>query len=383
VTRLFLGLVALVAYGSLYPFDFNFARDGGAWPFFLLRWTPHHLDRFLARDVTLNILLYVPVGLSAFLMLARRRWAPAAAPLAVFLAFALSTAVEVLQVYVPGRNPNFSDIACNTVGGLAGAWIALCFRPAIEQWLRPAAAVEARPAAVLLAAWAVTQWYPFFPALNQTQLFAALRALAGGPLHLLGVFGSAAEWVAAALALSAIRGRLRPVWLAVPAVWVAGRLLIAARTVTPDEAAGAALAVLVWAVVPAAARVRVGAVLLGAVIVAGALAPFRFSSSAAPFHWIPFKGAFEADRQAAVVIMARKAFDYGAEIWLLRRAGLSPALSALSVSAALLVLECVQRFTPGRTAEITDPVLALMMCLGLRRPKLAGGIAAAAGSRRA
>jgi hypothetical protein len=46
----------------------------------------------------------------------------------------------------------------------------------------------------------VTQWYPFFPALNQTQLFAALRALAAGPLHILGVFGSAAEWVAAALA---------------------------------------------------------------------------------------------------------------------------------------------------------------------------------------
>ena len=66
---------------------------------------------------TLNVLLFVPLGVALALLL-RRWWA--CAPL---LGFALSLTVETLQARVPGRVPDLHDVVWNTVGTAGGAAI--------------------------------------------------------------------------------------------------------------------------------------------------------------------------------------------------------------------------------------------------------------------
>jgi hypothetical protein len=102
---------------------------------------------------------------------------------------------------------------------------------------------------------------------------------------------------------------------------------------------------------------------MAAAIVLRELAPFEFAAKPHAFSWVPFAATFGADRMPAVLVMFRKAFDYGAMVWLLRAKGVVRA--GIAVAAALLAMEWAQRYLPGRQAEVTDSVLALLMTLPL------------------
>ena len=93
------------------------------------------------------------------------------------------------------------------------------------------------------------------------------------------------------------------------------------------------------------------------------LEPLRFLASAQRFSWIPFAASLEAERQPAAVVLLGKAFYYGAGVWLGHARGWSYARAALAMAAALAVLEWTQRYLPGRSPEITDAFLALLMGL--------------------
>ena len=61
------------------------------------------------------------------------------------------------------------------------------------------------------------------------------------------------------------------------------------------------------------------------------------------------------------VVLFRKSFWYGSVIWLWRASGLSLAWITAVTAAALFALERAQVYLPGRTPEITDAVLAVLM----------------------
>ena len=61
----------------------------------------------------------------------------------------------------------------------------------------------------------------------------------------------------------------------------------------------------------------------------------------------------------------RKAFDYGAMVWLLRLGGLRYSRAATLVAATLAICEGARRYLPGRSPELTNPLLALIMALVL------------------
>jgi hypothetical protein len=103
------------------------------------------------------------------------------------------------------------------------------------------------------------------------------------------------------------------------------------------------------------------------------LAPFHFTRHAAPFSWVPLGDTFENERWGALVILLRKAFLYGAGIWLLARSGVRYPVAGGALAAALFILEMVQRYLPGRTPEITDSLVVVVMTAALwalagRRP---------------
>lgn len=75
-----------------------------------LSWLTFDRAEFLA-----NVALFVPVGLFLLLLFGTRLWW-----LAVWAAFAMTTAIETAQRSIPGRVPDERDILANGIGASIG-----------------------------------------------------------------------------------------------------------------------------------------------------------------------------------------------------------------------------------------------------------------------
>ena len=62
--RLLLLVIALIVYGSLYPWHFDFEGSGANPLWVLLHAWPRGIDRFVLRDAVINLLLYLRFSLS-------------------------------------------------------------------------------------------------------------------------------------------------------------------------------------------------------------------------------------------------------------------------------------------------------------------------------
>jgi hypothetical protein len=103
-------------------------------------------------------------------------------------------------------------------------------------------------------------------------------------------------------------------------------------------------------------------ILAGALILAE-LSPFHFAAgrAARAFDWVPFRALFRSTWQDGFVVLFRKSFWYGSMLWLWRASGRSLAWATAVAAAVLFLLERAQVYLPGRTPEITDAVLAVLM----------------------
>jgi len=360
--RLLLLTVALIVYGSLYPWRFNFDVSGDPLSILLHSW-PTVWSRYILRDVVFNFVLYLPVG--ALVVLNFRRRDRAAIGGAIF-GFLLSFCMEFLQVYVPGRDPSLSDVASNTAGALAGCIAALVFGGKLDRAFLRASRQTAASAILLLAAWTCAQMYPFFPVFSQTRIRNTLAAVwMPASFSLVQAFTATAEWLAVAVMIEIAFGEARRWWVALALACLPLRILVVTRTLRAEELCGAAAALLLWLILRGTLRLRVAVVLIAAAVVVAELTPFHFTDSPARFSWIPFASSFTAPRESGLIVFTRKLFDYGAVLWLWRRAGTPYRAGAAVLAPALLVLEWIQRYLPGHVPEVSDSVLALLIALAL------------------
>jgi VanZ family protein len=319
------------------------------------------------RDAILNILIYAPLGFAAAATFRRKQSRLAAAVSAAVFGFLFSVSMELLQVYVPGRDASLADVLTNTIGSAIGAVLAFF----LEGHLRRIG--ERRPsqfrsaAVLLLLVWAVAQLYPFFPDIGIWHLRQEFVLLLHNPrFSLVETAGDCAEWFAVGLALNTVFAHMRTSWLAVAMLCVPAQLMIADRALTAPEIAGALIALTLWHFVRVESRPRWCAWMLGFAILLRQLEPFYFLAVPQPFSWVPFQATLLADRLDAAVVIARKTFDYGAAIWALRYAGVPLVWAGLAIAALLGATEAIQTYLPGRSPEITDPLLALLLTLVLR-----------------
>ncbi len=110
---LLLGVIALIGYGSLYPFDFRFDASHPTFKAALLQLTWARAGR---ADQVRNVLLYLPFGFCVMLWLRVRSGAIWAAIIATLLGSLLSLSIEILQVYLTIRVPSLRDIVLNAAG---------------------------------------------------------------------------------------------------------------------------------------------------------------------------------------------------------------------------------------------------------------------------
>lgn len=223
-------------------------------------------------------------------------------------------------------------------------------------------------AVALLYLFAGYELFPFFPALGRYALLPKLSVLfsaASWPSR--AFFESLGAWLAGSALVEALAGRRRAGWMiALALLAIPLKLLIVGRTTSGSEILGALLGVACWLLLRGLRRAKLLAALLAlAALVISGLTPFRFDSQPQPFTWVPFVALLESPWEPAFMTLLGKSFLYGSAVWLFRESGLGWAASSLIVAIPLAAVEAIQVYLPGRTAEATDPLMAILLGFGL------------------
>ena len=366
---LLVAVVALIAYGSLYPFNFKpDAISGGVLEALReLSWA-----RAGRGDRIANVLLYLPLGFCLFLSLAAHRHRGVAVVVATLLGSLLSLTIEVAQVYISSRVPSLTDLTLNSGGTLLGATFGVAWGT-IGSWMHLPTRAEKPtrdPAALLLIAlWLAWRLAPFVPHLDLGKLKAALRPLFDPHIELSRVLVYLTYWLVISQALSSLVSRPRTLeaLLLLIASVLAGRLIVANQTFVPAELLALIvllpIVVLTYRMRPAPKRLLLMVSML-TVFAYERLAPFNFTSASTSFDFWPFLQWFAAGLPAAWLAIDwvgcfGTIFLFAALLWVLGACGTSFNLAAGIALALVLATEILQLWLPDRTASVTDPVIAL------------------------
>jgi VanZ family protein len=353
-------------YASLYPFRFAPVEVQGLADLLgRLPWA-----RTTRSDIAANVLLYVPFGACLGWLLASRLGGPLALAAATLAGVALSTSIEVAQIFETRRVASLADVSYNGLGTLAGGALALALRSARHGFSRhPLARLLAQPVpAALLLLWLGYRLAPFALTLDPGQWLASLAPLTEAPDRWASpqaAAGYLVGWLVAARALAELYPRRPPAvsLAATMAIVLVGTVLVSGKALDPNELGAMAVA-LPLSLPLSRASPRAGAGLLAALlatwILLTGLVPFDFRVDPDAFGLVPFRDALTRYRSTNLVDMFHKCFAYGALVWLLMRAGLRVLGATLATVGLLLVVELLQAWLPGKTADITDPLLALV-----------------------
>ena len=359
-----LATVLLILYGSLFPFRFSSLREFDLWALL----TGLDFARTSRGDVVANLLLYVPLGLC--LMLAwPARWTRGRGFIwAVLMGTFLSLAVELLQVHASSRVSSLTDLALNAAGTAIGALAAIIYL-AMGSTIRIPGAAAGRPEPIplgLIALWLAFRLAPFVPTIDWQKYKDALKPLLLEPdLAWFDVLRYMVGWLAVGFAVRQVWRREYAIYAlaAIAAVVLVGRVVVVGKTLSASEVAALICCIPVAAiliVLPERRRALILAAMLAVVIAIAGLKPFSVQAQAQNFSWVPFMSSLNDNLEVNYSVLLEKCFWYFSLIWLLWRRGTGIAAATFVTAGLLALIELAQVWIPGRSAEITDPLLALV-----------------------
>ena len=373
---LLLTYLLLLAYGSIYPFDWS-ALQAPLFSFVHAS-LPRHFDK---GDLVQNVLVYMPFGL--LLVAGRRgRFLPSLV-LATLAGTVFSFGMETTQQWLPGREASMIDVATNFLGTLVGGLMASLVRRDTlsgatllgwrDAWVRPGQLANVGLAT--LGLWLLSQTSPLVPTLDVGHLRRALSQLYG---QVTGHLPTSMPTLLVALCYVAGLGMLlrslmrdgkpslRPFMLLVAFV-LCCKVMIDGRQLSLEMLLGAVAGVPLVALFHRAGprlRAVAGVVLLVAGMTIYELTPGKIWVPKMGFNWVPFLGqmqnlsGFEDILEFLWPTMAMACLTRAALP--LYRHDAAAACGAMAVGLGLFCLEWMQLTIPGRTADITQVVLAVI-----------------------
>ena len=373
-------VTCFILYGSLFPFEYSPRHyPGGAALYLLGTW--RQWDH--RGDLLANILLYMPFGFFTACVLPRRLPALLRLMLPALLGAGLAACIEIAQFHDVGRVTSMGDVYANGIGAGLGTVAAMLAGPSLR-WPLLGELVVNRRATLLLAMFFAYRLYPYVPDIDLHKYWHAVRPLLTAPSLPPGEFVRyLVTWLFVGAIVHALYGTRRFV-IVFPLLCgaeFAGRVVIHGTVLKLDDVASAVIAWLAWLVVLRRLPGRYGglALLFAVMIVAERLQPFRFAPTPRAFGWIPFASFLQGSTAIDIQSFCQKFYEYGGLIWLLTRAGTGLAGGTLLTACLLLVTSVAECWLPGRSAEITDALMAAI--LGIAFAALPEPVPGAAGPK--
>lgn len=355
-----LATVAFIIYGSLYPFAFHGGSPVAAVQTLFLS---HHMHDQPWSGLIANIALYMPLGL--FCVAAQRADRPAWRQVlwAVALGTLLCFSIEIIQFFDNGRITTLTDVYPNSAGTLLGALLAL----PLTHWLSQRIDLHSpgrQTAALVLLSFLAYRLFPYVPTLDLRSYWHAVKPVVEHPsVHGLDIAAYAIIWTVVAALLADVVGRGRSRWLIAAAMLavISAKIVITHNRLSLSELLALPAALVAWQIMSRWRRTQLGgalAVLLALVILRERLLPFDWQPIGHDFGWVPFFSILHGSMAANTQALADKTFLYTSLVWLLTVAGMRHAAAGALAAAGLLATSVLETHLPGRSAEITDAVIA-------------------------
>lgn len=369
----------LIIYASLFPFTGWCLPQNDLFSWLVLK-LPESLSK---SDLIVNVLAYIPLGfLLVKLFLVDTRWF-IPLYLAILIGCGLSFSMESLQAFLPTRVSSILDLTTNSAGTLLGSLFALTFHPSTatalrvtkwrDQHLLPGKLSEVALAVIIC--WALSQVAPFFPSVDFGDIKNAIKPLWFTIRDLSRFDGiKAAEYACdlAGLGLVALtaardksRLRLALTFVVFAAAVLCSKMFFTGRQLSLESLAGLGLGSLIALLLvrlPRAWRCYAGILLIltGFVIMeTKAGAP---GGTMPPFDWIPFRSLMNNEMGGFEMILEGiwpfAGMSYLSLVLLDERRTKTIIIGGVAVFMLVLALEWNQLTIPGRTADITQAIIA-------------------------
>ncbi len=387
VVTLLLGYALLLIYGTLFPLV-NWQSPVTS-PFAMM--LQHGLSHTSRPDILANFLVYMPLGVllaGAFPL----RYSPACRLIFATVASALlSLSLEYLQAHSPGRVPSIIDVMSNTAGGFSGALLAVLFwqdtfiggrlKRLRNTYIETGSL--ANLGLTVFALWVLSQLSPLVPSLDMGNLRDGIKPLwltlnQPGSLQWVRV----AEYTMAISALGILSGTLlRKVhkpklsYITFALVVLLLKVPVFGRQLSLEALLGLGIGLAFFALCTKMSlrlQFMIAAVmLLGAVVCAGLYAPAgaTITSLSVPstFSWVPFRSHLNNEITGIIDILDGTwpflGLSYIALLSVPSRRIAIATVGALLVFMIVFALEWHQQSVPGRSADITDAILAVIAWL--------------------
>ena len=365
-------MMVLVTYGSFFPF--NYAPHQAGWTDIYSLLSPP-AGKVSVTDIVGNVLLFIPPGaLLAMPRLKAQRW------VLLFGCIMVAALIQYFQFWFPDRDPSGLDALLNVFGifiglGLGSLALAMLWRWNFHDLPNP----QWVPVATgFLLLWIAYRWFPLVPTLDLQNVKDGVKPLLRwDDLSRVDVLRNFVGWlVFLRLMRSSTLQRVRYLGVVgISLVVLLSQPMFAGNLIRPSHVVGCLLALLLFPFVKTGkSALGVVTVLLALSITLSALAPAKsalaqeqwlYDVYGQTFSWVPFSGFLQGSLLTNVASLIEKCFLYGSLLFFLRCLGLTSLLASLLVVPALFALEWAQQSIPGRTPEITDPLLALLLAWGL------------------
>jgi VanZ family protein len=370
VIALLLGTLALIFYGSLYPFDLT------------ARVHTHSIGRAILElswaragrgDRVANVLLYAPLGFCLLLWLDGRLRRSAAVATVIGVGVALSFCIEVTQVYIALRVPSWWDVVLNGVGTIIGATAGVAWHE-LGGRMRTANAGSGRAdrsGLLVVALWLAWRLMPFVPHLDLSKLKSAFSPLADPDFSTQATIHYWVWWTLLAHIVFALTSAQRGIetLLALIAVVLVGCLTVAGHVFVPSELLALLLllpTLFVFDRLTPRPRRWILLGILAGLMIYDSFDPFLFRNEAGSVDLWPFMGWIDSGFPVDWQWLARRACYFAALFWVLKEAGMSLRVTTIFVPLAVLCIEVLQLWVPGQRASITEPAFALAIAWTMR-----------------
>jgi hypothetical protein len=364
--RVLIVIAALIACGSLYPFRFTVPEPhAAAWVKLFSDWS-----LITAKgDALGNLVLFIPFGFAGVFAVPAHSHPPFRVVTVALLSLALATMLQVAQIYFPPRTPALVDVVWNMAGTVLGIIAGLSLGKHIELRWRTWQPEYALPLG-LVALWIAAELLPLVPSLDLQSIKNTLRALLRPHMSPPDVLWHMAGVLVAGHSLTAIFGRSRALrWLGLLiAIVIAGKVLVVTRVLDASTLVGVAVGYGVWHFVSKRTSSS-DAVVLVVLLVAytlKALEPFELRPIPAAFSWIPFAAMLQGSMLINVEVLVESVFAFAGLLGLVRMLGSGVGASSFVLALWVAALEAAQMYLVGRSPDVTEPLLVLLVGQFLR-----------------
>ncbi|AOE48819.1 VanZ family protein [Kangiella sediminilitoris] len=364
-------VIFFIAYGSLYPFNFDFSRpipaDLGEW---LMNWE----QRTIRSDVIANILLFIPYGFLGALSIQQQRRRHLLFSIAVMLIVGIIFAfcLQFIQFYLPSRVSHAADALLNAVGILIGIALAAYTNSQRMKRMIPAGLrLAISPAFLVLFLWIGWQFFPYMPVFESQQFGQSLDTIVKSTWSLFAWFQYVLMWLVFYHLLKEMMGKdFRIGFIVLISIFlIIIKLAMYRSQMGWSEVTAIPLAVILHHLLAQRWMIPMLAISSTLLLLWNTIYPLSFQQHMNNFQWLPFddflKGStwYNLSELIEESLILSSIGYFTAKWWRNYRS------SGLFLLCLAIGITLVQLFLVGKQPDITLSVMALVIGILLERLK--------------